>query len=77
MAQSNESDSVVSSTTISLPWTPNGHKEKTFVYPAEDLLPPCKVCGDKASGFHFGAVSCEACKVRKMNTVVLCSRTCL
>ncbi|KAH3883471.1 hypothetical protein DPMN_007428 [Dreissena polymorpha] len=26
------------------------------------LLPPCKVCGGKASGFHFGVITCEACK---------------
>lgn len=27
------------------------------------VLPPCRVCGDKASGFHYGANTCEACKV--------------
>lgn len=27
------------------------------------LLPPCRVCGDHASGFHYGANTCEACKV--------------
>ena len=27
------------------------------------ILPPCRVCGDKASGFHYGANTCEACKV--------------
>lgn len=27
------------------------------------LLPPCRVCGDQASGFHYGANTCEACKV--------------
>ena len=27
------------------------------------FLPPCRVCGDKASGFHYGANTCEACKV--------------
>lgn len=27
-------------------------------------LPPCRVCGDKASGFHYGVNTCEACKVR-------------
>lgn len=26
------------------------------------ILPPCRVCGDKASGFHYGANTCEACK---------------
>ena len=25
---------------------------------------PCLVCGASASGIHFGAVTCEACKVR-------------
>lgn len=24
----------------------------------------CKVCGEKAAGFHFGAFTCEGCKVR-------------
>ena len=22
----------------------------------------CHICGDKASGFHFGVISCEGCK---------------
>ncbi|XP_053383855.1 nuclear receptor ROR-beta-like [Mercenaria mercenaria] len=26
------------------------------------LLPPCRVCGGKASGFHYGVNTCEACK---------------
>ena len=25
--------------------------------------PLCKVCGDEASGFHYGVDSCEGCKV--------------
>jgi len=27
------------------------------------VLPPCRVCGERASGFHYGANTCEACKV--------------
>lgn len=25
---------------------------------------PCRVCGGPSSGFHFGALTCEGCKVR-------------
>lgn len=25
----------------------------------------CKVCGEPAAGFHFGAFTCEGCKVRE------------
>ena len=30
-------------------------------YPA--MLPPCRICSEKASGCHYGANTCEACKV--------------
>lgn len=30
--------------------------------PDGDLLPPCRVCGEKASGLHYGANTCEPCK---------------
>lgn len=26
------------------------------------VLPPCRVCGNMASGFHYGVNTCEACK---------------
>lgn len=25
---------------------------------------PCRVCSAPSSGFHFGALTCEGCKVR-------------
>jgi hypothetical protein len=33
--------------------------------------PHCKVCGDESSGFHYGVDSCEGCKVRIMNRIVV------
>ena len=27
------------------------------------MLPPCAVCDEKSAGFHYGANTCEACKV--------------
>lgn len=30
--------------------------------PNPDALPPCRVCGEKASGLHYGVNTCEPCK---------------
>ena len=27
------------------------------------MFPPCRICREKASGFHYGANTCESCKV--------------
>ena len=31
--------------------------------PMKPSLPPCRVCGGKASGFHYGVNTCQGCRV--------------
>lgn len=33
----------------------------------------CPVCGDKVSGYHYGLLTCESCKVRYWSLIFLCS----
>ncbi|VDM80871.1 unnamed protein product [Strongylus vulgaris] len=42
---------------------PRGSKCRapTLALPGEEL---CLVCGDKASGYHYNALTCEGCKGR-------------
>lgn len=36
-----------------------------------NMNPLCKVCGDPAAGFHFGAFTCEGCKVGHIELIHL------
>lgn len=40
----------------------------------DDLEELCPVCGDKVSGYHYGLLTCESCKVTiKTSTEIKCS----
>ena len=41
--------------------------------PMKLSLPPCRVCGGKASGFHYGVNTCQGCRVSTSLIVSLSS----
>ena len=36
----------------------------------EARFEPCQVCGEQSSGLHCGAITCEACKVRRNTSLI-------